>query len=899
MRKHFLLFITIALLMLNSFEAKAQTGVENYVSASGYAIFHAPSYFTGNDGYVYDFELDYDEGRLLDWITIDADGDGHNWKFSEEGGYGHNGSDGVMLSYSYDNYSGALSPDNYLVSPKISVTQNCHVARFFASAMDEAYPADHFGLAVSTTTNANPSAFTMLQEWTMTSKYNGKKVERDGKGLRQGNWHEYSADLSAYIGQEIYIAIRHFNSTDNFCLCVDDVMLVSDNPDPLTECSIKLDGATVAQNVEGIHYLFDTEGFSDGSTHTATVAATYQSGATMEKETSWTFRSSDNFAGSPTGLDVNSNGSQVTLSWTLPQMTVPYTIDELYYDFTDSTLSDLTLIDANNDGRNFRVYPYGGYGGGNCLKSDSWVAGGAGNVNPDNFLVMPRLVAGENAQISFMAVDCDMPGTVTDPEHFGVAVSTSGNINASDFVMLSEWNSTGTYTEYSADLSAYAGQQIYVAIRHFNTTGDCYYLYVDNIKLTDIEAEVTRNAKGALLFANGEHIATLNHGETRYTHMVNRYVSEYCIRIIQDGSRETGNYCALAAPQCANAELECLAPKNLSGEFDGQKVKLSWEREIFIDFEDDPQGWTFLDADGDSYVFGIYAGGGMNSDGTVNTTNTNASLSSFSYINNVGPLTPDNYAFMPKVKILPNASMTFYAAGFDPSYPNEPFGVAVASEDGVNIATIQSWVSSYPYSRYSVDLSAYAGQEIYLGFRHSTTTAAYALCIDNITVTNAVWAGTASETVKYKIYRSFDGINYSGIGWADGDAVSYNDNGIQSVDQYYKVTAYNTISGGEMCESSPAIAVDAIHDYIHVTTDGVEETDYNVSVYPNPTNNVVNISANGIKNVMVINALGQTVYETRVDSDSATIDLAMFGTGIYMLRIGTSNGVSLKRVMVR
>ena len=78
-------------------------------------------------------------------------------------------------------------------------------------------------------------------------------------------------------------------------------------------------------------------------------------------------------------------------------------------------------------------------------------------------------------------------------------------------------------------------------------------------------------------------IALLNHGETSFTHEVNRYTSEYCIRIIQDGSRETGDYYALAAPQCVDAELNCVAPKNLRAEYDGDKVTLSWEREIFID----------------------------------------------------------------------------------------------------------------------------------------------------------------------------------------------------------------------------------------------------------------------------------------------------------------------------
>lgn len=875
-----MLSLLTALMMLASFGARAQQGVQAYVSASGYVIFNAPFYNTGTDGYAFDFENDYVEGRLINWNTIDADGDSYNWNLSPIGeGYGRNGSDGVVMSYSYSNYSGALSPDNYLVSPQLAITANNHYVTFYGSALDESYPADHFGLAVSATGAAG--SFTMLQEWTMTSK--------------QGGWHEYTVDLNSYVGQNIYIAIRHFNSTDNFCLCIDDIFVGSQTKDPLVSCKITLDGNVVANNVTGVSYLLNTEGFANNSAHTTTITATYQSGATLSKSTDWTFRSGDNFQGSPSGLHANSDGNSVNLSWTLPMMNSSYVVDELFYDFADSTMSDLTLIDANHDGYNFRVYPFGGYGSGKCLKSDSWLAGGTGNVNPDNFVVLPQVTASENTVFSFMAVDCDMPGTVTVPEHFGVAVSTSGNTNPADFTMIQEWNSTGTYTEYSVNLAAYAGQQIYVAIRHFNTTGDCYYLYVDNIKITNIEAQIIRPAKGAMVYADGELLATLNHGETSFTHMVNRYESEYCIRIIQEGSKTDGTYYALAAPQCATTQLDCVAPKNLAGNLDGDKVQLSWERDIFIDFEDDPQGWTFLDADGDGYVFGIYMGGGMNPDGSVNTTNTNACLSSFSYINGLGDLNPNNYAFMPKVKILPNASIEFYASGYDPNYPAEPIAVTVASEDGMNIVDVQSFVTSYPYQRYSVDLSVYAGMEVYLGFHHRSNVGAYAVVIDNITVNNAVWSGTASVTEHYNIYRSNDGVSYSLIGYADGDATSYTDNDIQSAHQYYKVTAINTVSGGNHCESSPAMSADGLHDYIHVTTDGIDEIDSNVSVYPNPTNGIVNIYANGLKNIVVMNTLGQKIFET-VENQ---IDLSQFGTGLFMLHITTEQGSSVQRIMVR
>ena len=879
MKRITLPLIAMVLLMTASFEAKAQQGIENYVSASGYVIYRAPGYYSPDGAYFWDFEEDFDEGRLLDWTLIDADGDAHNWQLPSEGGMGFGNSNGMMVSYSYDNASTSpLTPNNFLVSPRVTLPENA-VMLFYASAMDEAYPAEHFGVAISTTVNDDPLAFTLLQEWTLSAK---------GDENRQGGWHRYTVDLSAYAGQEVYLAIRHFNSTDKFAMCVDEIFVGNFNAKFLLYSDIILDGQTVATYQYGRHYLLNTDGFADGSSHTTTIRAYYEDGTTLENEYAWTYRTSDHFQGSPTGLQAQSDGNQVQLSWTLPEMTNPVIVDELYYDFADSTLSNLTLIDANNDGQQFRVYPYGGYGNGIGLRSFSWM-NGPGALNPDNFIVTPRLTPSENGRITFMACDADMPGIAPDPEHFGVAVSTTGNTNAADFVMIEEWNSTGSYTEYSADLSAYAGQQIYVAIRHFNTTGETYFLCVDNIRVTGIEAEVTRNAIGALVYANNELIATLNHGETSFTHDVNRYTTDYCIRVIQDGSRESGDYYALAEPQCAEAELNCLAPKNLAAEWNGQKVTLTWEREIFTDFEDDPQGWTFIDADGDGFVFGIYAAGGMNPDGSVNNTGTNASLTSFSYNNDYGALTPDNYAFMPKIKVLPNAKMTFFAAGFDPSYAAERFGVAVASADGTDITTLMTWTTSHPYSQYEIDLSAYAGQEIYLGFRHCSTVANYALCIDNITVTNAVWSGTTSETYAYYIYRSTDGSNYEMIGMADGDNVSYDDNDITSTTLYYQVTAINTIPGGS-CESEPALATDGIHNFVVVGTDGLEENEVGFSIYPNPSNGILfvqTLRATSLpdQTYRITNLMGQTLLTGQIIGQTQQINVSNLPKGMYFIDI--------------
>ena len=171
-------------------------------------------------GDIYDFE----DSTMQGWTTIDADGDGQTWELGSTAmgtGYGHNGSSDLVLSKSYDNNIGALTPDNYLVSP---AKAEYPAISFYACAQDNAWAAEHFGVAVSTTT-ATASAFTMVQEWTMTAKGQGVPAPGRGGDRTQGNWYEYTVDLSAYAGQEIWVAIRHFNCTDYFYLDVDDITL--------------------------------------------------------------------------------------------------------------------------------------------------------------------------------------------------------------------------------------------------------------------------------------------------------------------------------------------------------------------------------------------------------------------------------------------------------------------------------------------------------------------------------------------------------------------------------------------------------------------------------------------------------------------------------------------------
>lgn len=71
-----------------------------------------------------------------------------------------------------------------------------------------------------------------------------------------------------------------------------------------------------------------------------------------------------------------------------------------------------------------------------------------------------------------------------------------------------------------------------------------------------------------------------------------------------------------------------------------------------------------------------------------------------------------------------------------------------------------------------------------------------------------------------------------------------------------------------------------------------------VSLYPNPTNGLVRIEAENIKHITISNALGQSIYESCVNSNVFDYDCSRHGAGLYFIKIETANGMALKRVSV-
>lgn len=159
------------------------------------------------------FTEDFEGGLPTTWTTIDADGDANEWYELVNAGSpvitGHSGV-GLLTSASYS--SGALTPDNWVITPQINLTGVSHVSLWVAG-QDPAWSGEHYGIYISTTGTAVAN-FTLLFEETLPATETAL------------TWYNKQHNLAAYSGN-VYIAIRHFNSTDMFRLNLDDVSVTA------------------------------------------------------------------------------------------------------------------------------------------------------------------------------------------------------------------------------------------------------------------------------------------------------------------------------------------------------------------------------------------------------------------------------------------------------------------------------------------------------------------------------------------------------------------------------------------------------------------------------------------------------------------------------------------------
>ncbi len=821
----------IAFRHFNSYDWYIMTVDDAELSGSG----EGPTPPDPEGGLTWDFE-----SNLSGWTTIDADGDGYTWcdlnTLSNYTDYydgmtldWYHGGSNAAISGSYINGIGALSPDNYLVSPQVTIANGSKFS-FWVAACDPSYASDHFGVFVSTT-GTNPSDFTSVQEWTLTAKATSAEkspASREGKGNRLGNWYHYEVDLSAYAGQA-YIALRHFNSYDWYIMTIDDAAL---------------------SNGKGTRDV--TEGFESGI---------------------------------PSGwltLDADGDG---------------YTWCDL------NTLSNYTDY---YDGMSLDWY----HSGSNAAISGSYI-NGIGALHPDNYLVMPQVQLQSNSVLSFWAGAAD-PSYASD--HFGVFVSTTGT-NPSDFTSVQEWTLTakattaekspasregkgtrmGTWYNYTVDLSAYAGQNAYIAFRHFNSY-DWYIMSIDDISLTagsggddPIDPPTPgANVIGVEIFRDGEWIAEVKAPAQTYTDINPGEFDEYEIRVVYNGNTEDYTYYTMSCPEIAVVpEVVCIAPENLTGSYEyfnednfGALITWTYSEEV-------AGGWNYYDngvntdaigTGGGQFYWAIMLPAGSYQGSTL------TKVTAYDYRAMTGTLTIYNDGTNSPSNQVATMNIEFTGAGTDAEFV---FDSPVILDPTKNV-----WVVFYNASGTDYPAACCNDETGDPNGRWVSIDGTSWMDLATAGVAGSCWMIRAytSDMLFFNVYRNDELI--AQLPYVDGELQTYYDQ-VEIGNYTYQVTALTAD-----CESDPALTPDLSHDYVQVNVTDVNEVGSITKVYPNPTNGMVKIEAAGMTHITVVNALGQVLYDANINGDMTELNLGQYNAGIYMVRIAAESGVSVKRVTV-
>lgn len=230
-------------------------------------------------------------------------------------------------------------------------------------------------------------------------------------------------------------------------------------------------------------------------------------------------------------------------------------------------------------------------------------------------------------------------------------------------------------------------------------------------------------------------------------------------------------------------------------------------------------GWTLFNQDSDTGVATNF----------VRTTSdgSNGIMASFSWYNNV-IYSPNNYAFSPAINLTSYTGpikLSYKHAAQDPDWDAENYSLYITNSPTVAAATTafhsQTTMDGInTLTEITFDLSSYAGQTIYLCFRHHNVVNEYNIIFDDIKVENMLSNNVALQSVVVQPYIAAGNQTYSGtvknIGTNNVTSytVTWQANG--GALQTYNVTGVNIAPGAthNFTHSVPLNAISGVYNLI-------------------------------------------------------------------------------------
>jgi len=229
-------------------------------------------------------------------------------------------------------------------------------------------------------------------------------------------------------------------------------------------------------------------------------------------------------------------------------------------------------------------------------------------------------------------------------------------------------------------------------------------------------------------------------------------------------------------------------------------------------------GWTLFSQDSDT---------GVATNWVRTTEGSNGIMASFSWYNQV-VYTPNNYAFSPAINLTSYTGpikLSYKHAAQDPDWDVEKYSLYVTSSATVAAATTalhsQTTMNGInTLTEITFDLSSYAGQTIYLCFRHHGVSDQFNIIFDDIKVEKMLSNNIALQSVVVQPYIAAGNQTYSGtvknIGTNNVTSytVTWQANG--GALQTYNVTGVNIAPGAthNFTHNIPLNAVSGLYNLI-------------------------------------------------------------------------------------
>lgn len=708
------------------------------------------------------------------WTIIDKDGDGYNWQVISSGLNAHDGT-GCVSSASFINYVGPRSPDNWLITPPITVSATADTANltFWAVGQDPNYSGEKYGVFISTSGSAiddfdldNP-----ILRATTTPVYEQKTI-----------------NLLPYAGQTVYIAFRHYNITNMYRLNLDEIQISVVDSSPtvvplpslvdfgrlfLRDSSVQqvrisgynltdsitaglLAGTSFALSVDGITFadtitLPDTGGVvyvkylpAAGGIHNDRIILT--SADAMDAVLTLTGSCIDCFAAVTFPFAESFDDDILPLCW--------------------------NTLDVDGDGNSFivvggeenAIYAYNGHGGFIASASND----GSGTLTPDNWLITPPVILNStHTELSFRIAGLSLDAC---EENYGVYVSTARNSNTTGFVPVHHGTTTADYVKHVINLDQYANDTIYIAFRHYNTTGQGW-LRLDDIELEQYSEPIVEVEPEALDFkrieTGTESVKPLYvFGHILATGITASLPYGTAFSISADGiafgqtdtlPAEGGVLFVKYNPTVANDDssyitFSAFGAVDVVVPLAGKSVDCSVNIVLpYAEGFDDaiiPPCWTVIDADGDGHC---WQGDSRYPSETAQPHNGSGMASSASFILGLGPLNPDNWLVMPPIFVGDRpVKLSFWVVGQDSLFDNylENYGVYVSDTGSYmdSFISVYEGTATASWEQHVIDLVNYVNQTIHIAFRHYNTFDRYVLSLDDISLEETD-VGIASHAV--------------------------------------------------------------------------------------------------------------------------------------------------------